>query len=206
MSSLSCFCSWWPSCSTTTAFRPPSTSRRCSAPTPSISHPPTSPLTFLIVQFVAFGGAYFFGWLSARTDIRRAILINLSVWVLVAIGAFLLPEGNALAFQGLGVVIGLILGGIQALSRSLYGSMIPEEASAEFYGFYSVFSKFSAIWGPIIFAIVASLTDSGRPAILSIVLFFGLGMFLFSKVDIEEARRSKDRWDIHGIEVTTGGP
>ena len=160
-------------------------------------------LTFLVVQFVAFGGAYFFGWLASRIDIRRAILINLSVWVLVAIGAFMLPEGNALAFQGLGVVIGVILGGIQALSRSLYGSMIPEEASAEFYGFYSVFAKFSAIWGPIIFAMVAGLTGSGRSAILSIILFFGLGMFLFSRVDIDEARRSKERWDVHGIEIAT---
>ena len=163
-------------------------------------------LTFLVVQFVAFGGAYFFGWLAARIDIRRAILINLSVWVLVAIGAFFLPAENALAFQALGVVIGLILGGIQALSRSLYGSMIPEEASAEFYGFYSVFAKFSAIWGPLIFAMVASITGSGRSAILSIILFFGLGMYLFSRVDIAEARASKDRWDVSGIEMTTEGP
>jgi UMF1 family MFS transporter len=163
-------------------------------------------LTFLIVQFVAFGGAYLFGWIASRVDIRRAIMVNLAIWILVAVGAFLLPEGNALAFQGLGVVIGVILGGIQALSRSLYGSMIPEEASAEFYGFYSVFSKFSAIWGPIIFAMVAGLTGSGRAAILSIILFFGLGLFLFSRVDIEEARASKDRWDISGIEIATDGP
>ncbi len=163
-------------------------------------------LTFLVVQFVAFGGAYLFGWLASRIDIRRAIMINLSIWIVVAIGAFLLPEGNALAFQGLGVAIGIILGGIQALSRSLYGSMIPEAASAEFYGFYSVFSKFSAIWGPIIFAMVASITGSGRSAILSIILFFGIGMFLFSRVDIDEARASKDRWDVHGIEIATDGP
>ncbi len=163
-------------------------------------------ITFLIVQFVAFGGAYLFGWIASRVNIRRAIMANLAIWILVAIGAFLLPVGNALAFQGLGVVIGVILGGIQALSRSLYGSMIPEEASAEFYGFYSVFSKFSAIWGPIIFAMVAGLTGSGRAAILSIILFFGLGLFLFSRVDIEEARASKDRWTISGIEIATDGP
>ena len=84
--------------------------------------------------------------------------------------------------------------------------MIPEAASAEFYGFYSVFAKFSAIWGPIIFAMVAGITDSGRSAILSIILFFGLGMFLFSRVDIDEARASKDRWDVHGIEIATDGP
>ena len=97
-----------------------------------------------------------------------------------------------------GVVIGFVLGGIQALSRSLYGSMIPEEASAEFYGFYSVFSKFSAVWGPLIFAVVGNSTGSGRPAILSIILFFVVGFVLFSRVDIDEARRSKERWRFEG--------
>jgi len=153
-------------------------------------------LTFLIVQFVAFGGALLFGWLAGTLDIRRAIQINLVVWVAVAIVAYFLPVGNAVALHGLGVVIGLILGGIQALSRSLYGSMIPEEASAEFYGFYSVFSKFSAIWGPLIFAVVSDSTGSGRPAILSIILFFATGFILFSRVDIAEARRSKESWQI----------
>jgi len=160
-------------------------------------------LTFLIVQFVAFGGALFFGWLSARINIKRAIQINLVVWILVAAAAFQLPTGEALYFQGIGVIIGLVLGGIQALSRSLYGSMIPEEASAEFYGFYSVFSKFSAIWGPLIFSVVGSATGSGRPAILSIVAFFILGFILFSRVDIDEARRSKDRWSFEGAEAVT---
>ncbi len=159
-------------------------------------------LTFLIVQFVAFGGALFFGWLSSRINIKRAIQINLVVWILVAGAAYQLPAGEAIWFQAIGVVIGLVLGGIQALSRSLYGSMIPEEASAEFYGFYSVFSKFSAIWGPLIFAVVGSATGSGRPAILSIVAFFILGFILFSRVDIEEARASKERWSFEGAEAT----
>lgn len=162
----------------------------------------TIALTFLVVQFVAFGGALLFGWLSARLDIRRAIQINLVVWVGVAVVAYFLPTGQALPFMATGVVIGFVLGGIQALSRSLYGSMIPEEASAEFYGFYSVFSKFSAVWGPLIFAVVGSTTGSGRPAILSIIVFFVLGLILFSRVDIAEARRSKERWHFGESVVT----
>jgi UMF1 family MFS transporter len=162
----------------------------------------TIALTFLIVQFVAFGGALLFGWLSDRLDIRRAIQLNLVVWVAVAVVAYFLPTGQAFPFMATGVVIGLVLGGIQALSRSLYGSMIPEEASAEFYGFYSVFSKFSAVWGPLIFAVVGSSTGSGRPAILSIVLFFTVGFILFSRVDIAEARRSKERWHFEGAEAS----
>jgi MFS transporter, UMF1 family len=153
-------------------------------------------MTFLVVQFVAFGGALLFGWLSARLDIKKAIQLNLVVWVAVASAAYYLPAGEAVPFMMLGVVIGFVLGGIQALSRSLYGSMIPEEASAEFYGFYSVFSKFSAIWGPLIFGLVAGSGESARPAILSVVAFFVLGLIVFSRVDVEEARRSKERWTL----------
>lgn len=151
-------------------------------------------LTFLVVQFVAFAGALGFGWLASRLDVKRAIQINLVVWMAVAVAAFFLPTGDAVPFLATGVVIGVVLGGGQALSRSLYGSMIPEEASAEFYGFFSVFSKFSAIWGPLIFATVSAATGSGRNAILSIIGFFALGFLLFSAVDIDEARRSRERW------------
>jgi len=94
----------------------------------------------------------------------------------------------------LAVFVGFVLGGVQALSRSLYGSMIPEEGSAEFYGFYSVFSKFSAIFGPLVFAFVSNATGSGRPAILSVVFFFTVGLILLSRVDVEEARASRERW------------
>jgi UMF1 family MFS transporter len=72
--------------------------------------------------------------------------------------------------------------------------MIPEEASAEFYGFFSVFSKFSAIWGPLVFAVVTNATGSGRPAILSVVGFFVLGLILLSRVDVAEGRRSRELW------------
>jgi MFS transporter, UMF1 family len=151
-------------------------------------------MTFLVVQFVAFGGALLFGWLSARLDIKLAIQINLVVWIVVAVLAYQLPVGEAIPFLSLGIVIGFVLGGIQALSRSLYGSMIPEEASAEFYGFYSVFSKFSAIWGPLIFGLVSGSGESSRTAILSVIAFFVLGLIVFSRVNVEEARLSKANW------------
>ena len=158
-------------------------------------------ITFLVVQFVAFGGALLFGWLAGRIDIKRAIQINLVVWIGVALTAYNLPVGEATPFIATGVVIGIVLGGIQALSRSLYGSMIPEEASAEFYGFYSVFSKFSAIWGPLIFSAVGRATGSGRQAILSIIAFFIVGLVLFSLLDIEKARASRADWSIEGAQA-----
>ena len=161
--------------------------------------------TFLVVQFVAFGGALLFGWLSGRIGIKPAIQLSLVIWVLVACAAYFLPEGEFMPFLATGVVIGLVLGGTQALSRSLYGSMIPEEASAEFYGFYSVFSKFSAIWGPLMFAFVRQLTGSGRNAILSLILFFVVGAILLSKVDVEAARASRDRWHFDETGVGPSG-
>ena len=151
-------------------------------------------VTFLVVQIVAFFGAYFFGWLAGRIPTRSAILVALVVYTAVAIAAFSLPEGRLAPFIGLGAAIGFVQGGVQALSRSLYGSMVPEEASAEFYGFYSVIAKFSAIWGPLAFAIVSDVTGSGRRAILSVIVFFVVGGILLAFVNIEEARASRLRW------------
>ena len=158
-------------------------------------------MAFLIVQFIAFIGALAFGVVADRVGAKRGILLTLGVWSGVAIAAFFLPEGEAVPFWMLATVVGFILGGVQALSRSLYGSMIPEEASAEFYGFYSVFAKFSAIWGPLTFAVISATTGSGRPAILSIVIFFIAGMILLSRVDVEQARASRERWLFDGVEA-----
>lgn len=158
-------------------------------------------VAFLIVQFVAFGGAFAFGAISHKIGTKRAIIGNLFVWIGLGIAAYYLPEGDATAFWMLAVVVGFVLGGVQALSRSLYGTMIPEEASAEFYGFFSVFSKFSAIWGPLVFAIVSARTGSGRPAILSVIAFFVIGIILLARVDVDEARRSKDDWSFDGVDV-----
>ncbi len=150
---------------------------------------------FLIAQFVAFGGALLFGRLAARLGARDALLVSIAAWGAVAVAAYFLPEGDAAPFYVLAAVVGLVLGGVQALSRSLYGSMIPEEASAEFFGFFSVFGKFSAIWGPLIFVAVNEATGSARNSILSLIVFFVAGGWLLSRVDIAEARASRDRWD-----------
>jgi UMF1 family MFS transporter len=157
-------------------------------------------IAFLIVQFIAFGGALAFGVLADRIGAKQAILSSLVVWTGLGVVAFLLPEGEALPFYGLAVVVGFVLGGVQALSRSLYGTMIPEEASAEFFGFFSVFGKFSSIWGPLVFAVVSAIADDGRPAIVSIVVFFIIGGILLSLVDVEEARASRDRWVFDEVE------
>ncbi len=157
--------------------------------------------TLLIVQIIAFFGALLFGVLADRTDAKKAVLIALGLWSLVVISAYFMPEGAAVHFFVLGAAVGLVMGGTQALSRSLYGSMIPEAASAEFYGFYSVFSKFSAIWGPFIFAAFSDATGSARHAILSLIGLFILGAVLLSQVNIEEARASRFRWRFEGVQA-----
>lgn len=154
----------------------------------------TIALAFLIVQFIAVGGAFMLGALANRIGPKRSVLITLVVWIGVAVMAYFLPEGSATGFLALAAVIGFVLGGVQALSRSLYGTMIPEEASAEFFGFYSVFSKLSGI-GPLIFGLVSVTTGSGRAAILSIALFFIVGLIMLARVDVDEARASRDQWD-----------
>jgi UMF1 family MFS transporter len=146
----------------------------------------------LLVQFIAFFGAMGFGRLADRIGTRRSLLSSIVIWAAVTVAAFFLPVGQAGPFLALAVVIGFVLGGTQALSRSLYGSMIPEDQAAEFYGFYSVFSKFSSIWGPFAFAFVRQATGSARLAILSIALFFVVGGLLFRMVDIDLGRRNRD--------------
>jgi UMF1 family MFS transporter len=158
-------------------------------------------LAFLVVQVVAFGGALAFGWLASKIGPKRAILVSLVLWTGVSILGYFLPAGEFLPFVGLAASVGLVLGGTQALSRSLYASMIPEEASAEFFGFYSVFSKFASIWGPLLFALVNDITGSSRNAILSLIVFFALGFLLLSRVDIEGARRAKEHWKFEGAEA-----
>ena len=151
-------------------------------------------LVLLVVQFTAFFGALVFGRLSNRIGPKRSVSFALVIWTGVLVAAYYLPVGQNLPLLLLGMVIGLVLGGTQALSRSLYGSIIPEQASAEFFGFFSVFTKFSAIWGPIIFATFRQVTGSSRPAVLSLVIFFALGLALLSLVNVEKARSERSAW------------
>jgi UMF1 family MFS transporter len=149
---------------------------------------------FVVIQLVAFFGALLFGWLAEKVGAKNAILVSILGWAFVTIGGYFLPVGQAGTFLAVGALAGLVLGGVQALSRSLYGSMIPEDASAEFFGFYSVFSRFSAIFGPLIFAGVDILTGSARISILFLTAFFLVGGTLLAAVDVDQARASRANW------------
>ena len=142
--------------------------------------------TLLVIQFVAIGGALFFSWLAGRIGTKQTIMLTLIVWSIAVSYAYFIE--TATEFFVLGGVFGIVLGGSQALSRSFYGSMIPAEASAEFFGFYSVFSKFSSIWGPFVFFFINQITGSSRNAIVSLIVFFVLGLVLLYFVDENKAR------------------
>lgn len=146
-------------------------------------------ITLLVIQIIAAAGAPLFGWLGDKIGTKRAVMLSLVLWSGVVTYAYFLH--SATEFFVLGVIVGVVLGGSQALSRSLYGSMVPEEASAEFYGFYSVFAKFSAIWGPLAFAVIRQVTGTARLSIISLMIFFIVGLILLSFVNEEKARQAK---------------
>ena len=146
-------------------------------------------VTLLLVQVVAIGGALIFSRLANRIGAKRSVMFALVLWSgVVTYGYFI---HTATEFFVLGMVVGLVLGGTQALSRSFYGAMIPEQASAEFYGFYSVFSKFSSIWGPVTFGVIEQITGSARLAIISLMIFFIVGLILLGFVDETKAKADK---------------
>lgn len=146
-------------------------------------------VTLLIIQFVAMPGSLLFSWLAGKIGTRRSIVVALLIWCCVVVYAYFMQ--HTWQFFMLGMVVGIAMGGSQSLSRSYYGSMIPPEASAEFFGFYTVFSKFSAIWGPWVFALITHFAQSARIAIISLIFFFVIGVILLSLVDEQKARLAR---------------
>ncbi len=132
--------------------------------------------TLLVVQFIGIGGALLFSRISKPFGAKRVLIFVLFLWLGILCYAYIMT--SALDFWILGIAVGFVLGGSQAISRSLYGAMIPVKESAEFFGFYSIFEKFSAIWGPFVFGIVRQITGTSRLAILSLVGFFIIGIVL----------------------------
>ncbi|MBX0357223.1 MFS transporter [Halobacillus sp. Nhm2S1] len=138
----------------------------------------------LITQFVGIPCTFFFGWLAGKITPKRALMVSLSIYlVIVALGYFMT---SALHFYILAVCVGFVQGGAQALSRSIFGRMVPGDRHAEFFGFYGISSKFAAIFGPFAFALVGQLTGSSRLGILSLVFFFIVGMVLLYLLDVEK--------------------
>ena len=145
--------------------------------------------TLLMIQVVATFGALAFSRLAERIGTKPAIMVSLGLWTGIVGYAYFIH--TALEFFILGMIVGVVLGGSQALSRSFYGSMVPEAASAEFFGFYTVFTKFSSVFGPLLFAVIKQMAGSSRLAILSLVVFFVAGLALLALVNESKARQAR---------------
>lgn len=138
--------------------------------------------TFLMIQFVAMPGALLFGRLADRWGAKRAVLASLLLFIAVTVYAFFMHHGWQ--FWLLGLVVALILGGSQAISRSLFASMVPPGKNAEFFAFYAISGKFAAILGPLLFAVIDSWTGSTRLSVLTLTAFFVLGILLLLGVNV----------------------
>ena len=138
----------------------------------------------LMTQFVGIPFAILFGRLAGMIGTKRSIYLGLIVYALICIGAYFMTKG--IHFWILAFFVALVQGGTQALSRSLFASMLPQSKTAEFFGFYGMSSKFAGIIGPLIFAMVGQLTGTSRLSIVSLVAFFIIGAFVLSRVDVEE--------------------
>jgi len=145
--------------------------------------------TILLVQFVGFAGALLFGKAAERFGGRRVILAGLVVWIAIVSVAYFLPEGRVVPFLLLAVAIGLVLGGTQALSRSFFSLLIPAGKEAEYFSFYHACERGTSWFGTLTFGLVYQLTDSYRPAIFALVVFFVVGGLLLLKVDPERGIR-----------------
>jgi len=144
--------------------------------------------SILAVQVVGVPFSLLFGKIAGRIGAKNTILAGLVIYTGIAVGGYFIQ--TALHFWILAILVGFVQGGTQALSRSLFGTLIPKNRSAEFYSFYDVSSKFAGIIGPAVFGVVGQVTGSSRLGIVSLVFFFIIGGWVLLTVDIKRGRQA----------------
>jgi UMF1 family MFS transporter len=143
--------------------------------------------TLVVIQLVGVPFAFAFGLLADRIGAKRAILIALAVYAGISVYAFALR--SATQFLVMGILVGTVQGGAQALARSLFASMIPQHKAGEMFGFFGVFDRFGGAIGSFIFGLTLATVGSSRPAILTLIVFFAFGGWLLTRVDVARGRR-----------------
>jgi len=144
--------------------------------------------TLLMVQFLAAPFSILFGRLAKKIGAKRAIYLSLCIYTLIAIAGYFLE--HEWQFWALGAAVATVQGGSQALSRSIMGKMMPKSKSAEFYGFFSVFEKFANIAGPFLFGLVSTIMGESRLSIVSLIVFFAVGIVLLTRVNVDQGIRT----------------
>jgi len=157
-------------------------------------------IVILMIQFMAFFGALLWGKLANWVGAKRSIIVSLVIWAGVVIYAYfgLQGENRVLEFFILGAFIAVVLGGSQAISRSLYAQIIPSGKQAEFYSFYEISERGTSWTGPLLFGLVNQIFGSLRPAILSLIFFFVVGLIVLPFVNVKKAVE-----DVRAFEVTS---
>ena len=155
----------------------------------SIGLPSESLITaLLLVQFIGFPATLVFGMIGERTGAKRGLWIGL--WAYVAATGYAYFMDSSFEFYLLACVLGLVQGGVQSLSRSLFSQLIPEEKGGEFFGFLNMMGKAAAVVGPVLVGITAALTNDPRLGILSILLLFFSGMAVLTLVKEPDASKT----------------
>src|SRR5580704_2466320 len=151
---------------------------------------PVSQLTIaiLMVQFIAFFGAMGFKWLAAGITAKRAVCVSLAIWAAVLIYIYLEVK-TTVQFFAMAAVVALVLGGSQALSRSLYSQLIPKLKEAQYFSIYEVSDKGTSWLCPLFFGLALQFTKSYRVAILSLIIFFLAGLLVLLKVDVKRGEQ-----------------
>jgi MFS transporter, UMF1 family len=152
---------------------------------------PVSQLTmvFLMAQFVGFFGAIGFNWIAGATSSKRAVAISLVVWIAVLVYMYAAVH-NTVQFFIAGAIVALVMGGTQALSRSLYAQLVPKGREAEYYSVYEISDKGTSWLCPLLFGLTLQLTGSYRLAILSLIVFFLSGLLVLLRVDVARGERA----------------
>ncbi len=147
----------------------------------ALNFPTNSLITALLVtQFIGFPAALVFGWLGNKIGARRGILIGIGFYALITLGASQMTDVSH--FYLLAGAVGLVQGGVQALSRSFFASLIPAEQAAEFFGFYNMLGKFAAVLGPSLVGWTSFLSGSHRIGLLSVLILFAIGAAVLWRV------------------------
>ena len=151
-------------------------------------------IVFLVVQFVAYFGAKLAGNLATKIGQKNVLYYTMFLLFLVGNAAYFVPEKQLIPVIIMGIVTAMGMGGLQSVSRSVYAAMLPKGAEGEFMGFFSVLSRFSAIWGPLIYAYVSASTGNPRLSLPVITSFFLIGYLILRNVDMDK-RISEEEWN-----------
>ena len=155
----------------------------------------------LMIQFVAFFGALFWGKLAGWIGAKQSVVVSLVIWAAVVIYAYggLKGESATLQFFILGIFIALVMGGSQAISRSLYAQMIPKGKEAEFFSFYEISERGTSWIGPLVFGLANQMFGNLRIAILSLIFFFIMGLILLPFVNVRKAIDDAKKYDGNSV-------